>query len=191
MTNPPYGPHDSDKPDPNRTPEPPGYGGDGHGPGYGTQDGYGGQPGYGAQPAPQDGYGNQPGYGYGDQPGYGYGAQAGYGYGEQPGDGGYGPQAGYGGYGPGYSTPRPKGLAIASMVCGIVSLVLLCFPYLGLPAGIAAVVTGVLARKKIQQGAAEGAGMALAGLITGIVGIVICLILLILVAVSVLAPIQP
>lgn len=151
MTHPPYGPDDGDQPDLNKYPGPPTPGGPG---GYGS--GYGTQP-----PASTGGYGSQPGYGYGDQPGYGS-------------------QPGYSGYGPGYGTPRPKGLAIASMVCGIVSLLLWCFPLLGLPVGIAAVVTGVLARRKIQEGVADGDGMALAGLITGIIGLVINLLGLIL-----------
>lgn len=116
---------------------------------------YGGPTGdsYGTPPPAQPGYNQPPAYG-------------------QPGD--YG-QTGYG-----YGAPKPKGLSIASMVCGIVSIVLWCFPYLGLPVGIAAVVTGVMANKKIQQGQADGAGMAKAGLITGIIGIVIAVLMIIL-----------
>ena len=117
-------------------------------------------------------------YGYGDQS-----AQPAYGqsdYGTPP--PAYG-QPGYGApppaYGPGYG-PKPKGLAIASMVCGIVSIVLWCIPYLTLPLGIAAVVTGVLANKKVRLGEADGAGMAKAGLITGIIGIVIAVLIFIL-----------
>lgn len=64
------------------------------------------------------------------------------------------------------------GLAIAALVVGIGSIVMLCifFP-LSIPTGIAGIVLGVLARKQVKAGTAGGAGMALAGLICGVVGL--------------------
>jgi len=67
-----------------------------------------------------------------------------------------------------------KGLSIASMVTGIVSLVLLFF-YLGWLTGIAAVIFGHIAMKKEPA----GKGMALAGLITGYCAIGLSLIFLV------------
>ena len=60
-----------------------------------------------------------------------------------------------------------KGFAIASMCCGIVSIVLCCAWYLALPAAIAALVLCILNLTK--HGA--GRGMALAGVICGGVGL--------------------
>jgi hypothetical protein len=69
-----------------------------------------------------------------------------------------------------YASPgrSPKGLAIASMVCGISSIPLLaCAWFLAIPAAIVAVVLGVIARRRASRGEAEGKGMALAGMICG------------------------
>ena len=71
-----------------------------------------------------------------------------------------------------------KTLAIISLVSGIASLI--CCSWF-LP-GIAAVVLGVIARGKAKSNPAEygGAGMALAGIITGSISIVMGIIVLIL-----------
>lgn len=118
-------------------------------------------------PPPPDGsapYGTPP---YGSPSG-GYG---GYGYGgyEPPGPPGYGPP----GYG--YQPPQQSGMAIAALVSGILSLVgVCCCGLLGL-VGIAGVVCGLMAKKEIQEsrGAKTGDGLALAGIITGAIGIVL------------------
>lgn len=73
------------------------------------------------------------------------------------------------------TTPK-KGMAIASMVLGIASIVISCAWYLSIPCGIIAIVLSVLANK------AEKTGMAKAGLIMGIVGIGLSIILLTLLA---------
>ena len=64
-----------------------------------------------------------------------------------------------------------KGFSIASMVLGIVSLVLVC-----IPAGIVAIILGgvSLATKK------GGRGMAIAGLVCAIIGIAVYVILTII-----------
>lgn len=110
---------------------------------------------YGQQPYTQ-GYQNQP---YGQQPYY----QGGYGYGpsqpEQPG----------------------KGLGIAGMVCGILSLLLIfVFMPLGIGCGIAGLVMGIIGRKKNKKD-----GMALAGIITSSIGLGLSVLLIILVVVLV------
>lgn len=73
--------------------------------------------------------------------------------------------------------PRPqgKGMAIAALVVGIVSVALCLYWFISIPAGIVAVVLGVIAR-----GRGIGAGMALAGIITGALGFVFGLVILIL-----------
>jgi len=130
------------------------------------------QPGYGQAPYGQPGYGDptygQPAYG---QPGYG---QPGYG---QP---GYGPPAygqpgyGYPGQGPyGYQQPT-NGKAAASMWTGIAALVLTFCCGVGL-LGVVPIVLGVKARSEIRRSGGQqgGEGMALAGIITGAVAVVL------------------
>jgi len=74
------------------------------------------------------------------------------------------------------------------LICGIVSVVfifLAAIPVLGIlgiAAGIAAIITGAMAMKKIKEvpkGTLGGNGMAITGLILGISGLVFCLIFLI------------
>ncbi|MFF0317427.1 DUF4190 domain-containing protein [Micromonospora sp. NPDC005252] len=132
-----------------------------------------GQP-YGQPPAAP--YGQQPGAPYGQQPQDPYGApQAPYGQ-QQP----YGgtptyPNAGY---------PQQQGqnntLGLVSMILGIASIPLICCLYLGIPVGIAGVVTGYLAKQKVAQGQASNAGQAKAGLICGAVGVGLGILLLII-----------
>lgn len=71
-----------------------------------------------------------------------------------------------------------KGKAIASLICGIVSVVLAWFGYgaiAGLAAGIVAIVLGVGVRKLND----ENKNFATAGLVTGIIGVVLSGILLV------------
>ncbi len=67
------------------------------------------------------------------------------------------------------------GFAIASMVCGILSIVCCCLTWLGLVLAIAAVVLGIIA----LNGKYDGKGMAIAGIITGGIGIILWLIVVI------------
>lgn len=60
-----------------------------------------------------------------------------------------------------------SGLAVTSMILGIASLVACLGPLTGIPA----VICGHIAKGKIRRGEAGGDGMALAGLITGYIGI--------------------
>jgi hypothetical protein len=83
----------------------------------------------------------------------------------------YGPQPAY----PPYQQPYPpyaayppapptNGLAIAALVCGVGGFVIgLSF--------IPAIICGHIARRQIRQTGEQGAGLALAGLILGYVGI--------------------
>ena len=71
-----------------------------------------------------------------------------------------------------------KGKAIASLVCGIVSIVIAWFSYgaiAGLAAGIVAIILGVGVRKLND----ENKNFATAGFITGIIGVVLSGILLV------------
>lgn len=74
-----------------------------------------------------------------------------------------------------------KGLAIASMVLGITSIVPgWCIPYLPFILGLIGVILGGVSLSK-KQG---GKGMAVAGLVTSIISLIIYLILFIVVGAS-------
>ena len=123
---------------------------------------------YPPPPGPQDWKGEpQPGYGQqGQQPYGGYPSPA-YGMGQDP----YAPPA------------KTSGKATTSLVLGVVSMV--CFGFL---TGIPAIIVGIRARKEIRlsQGRTSGDGLALGGIITGIIGSLIGLALLAL-AISLIA----
>ncbi|PPF55494.1 hypothetical protein C5B94_05755 [Clavibacter michiganensis] len=77
--------------------------------------------------------------------------------------------------GPG-GAPVSKGLSITSMVLGIVSVVTILLWFLSAPLGIAAIVTGILGKKRNP----DAKGFWLTGIITGIVGLVLAVGLAIL-----------
>jgi hypothetical protein len=97
---------------------------------------------------------------YPQQPGY-----------QQPGQGGYGQQP--------YGQPKTNGMAVTALVLGILGL----FCWIG---SIPAIIFGVMGRKQIREsnGAETGDGMAMAGLIMGIIGAAILVVYLILLAVG-------
>ncbi|GAB3645062.1 DUF4190 domain-containing protein [Glycomyces tarimensis] len=124
-------------------------------------DPYGNQPGS-QPPGPQSGgYSpQQPGYAA-QQPGYGQPQQP---Y-AQPGMApAMAPQ--YGGMPP---QQLPKGLAIASMVLGIVGAALFCIPFVNFVCAILAAIMGGIGLKKANAGQAGGKGMAITGLVLGII----------------------
>lgn len=75
--------------------------------------------------------------------------------------------------------PEQKGMSIASLILGIVSLVLFCVWYLSIPCAIIAIILGVMGRKK------GGKGMATAGIVLGAIAIVLVVVVLILAAIGV------
>lgn len=75
--------------------------------------------------------------------------------------------------------PRASGLAIASLVLGIASLT--CSGVVGIIVAPIALVFGVRARRTISQsnGWRTGDGMAVAGIVLGVIGIVISVVYLV------------
>ncbi len=77
------------------------------------------------------------------------------------------------------NSPAPqegsKALSIVSLCLGIATIVLCCCNPCNIPLGIAAIVTGIIAKVKNKP----GQGMALAGIICGAVGVLIAIIVLI------------
>lgn len=78
------------------------------------------------------------------------------------------------GYQPVSQMPPSQGLAIASMVCGIIALIFCCGWYVALPLSIAAIVMGHIATSKAKADPQRfgGRGMARAGLITGYLALI-------------------
>lgn len=130
---------------------------------------------------------------YGTQQTYG---QQNYGTQQQYGQANYGTQQPYNqnssslvNYTPGYVQPgthggNSMGLSIAAMSCGILSIISLCllsfvvtgFVWLGIVLSIVAIVLGGVAISRNEP----GKGMAIAGLVCGIVTIVMFIVLLII-----------
>lgn len=84
------------------------------------------------------------------------------------------------GAGGGYGQPAPQtsnGVGIAALVVGIVSLFVWWIPFLGLVVAVVAVVLGIVGIRKASRGAASNKGMAIAGLVTGALGLVASLII--------------
>jgi hypothetical protein len=80
---------------------------------------------------------------------------------------------------PGQATTN--GMAIASLVCGIGQLLA------GFPAGIAAIILGHMAQRRIRETGQQGSGLARAGLILGYIGTVGFVLIAILIFVALTA----
>lgn len=70
--------------------------------------------------------------------------------------------------------PRNE-VGVASVLLGLVGLIT-CWLMLGVPFGIAAVVTGDVARRRVARGEANNPRTALAGIVLGAIAIVLGLV---------------
>lgn len=73
----------------------------------------------------------------------------------------------------GVEPPQSNGMAIAALIIGITSIVLAIIPIIGFLAWITsplAIILGALALKK-----AVGKGVAIGGIVTGVIGLLICI----------------
>ena len=88
--------------------------------------------------------------------------------------------------------PQNEGLAVASMVVGIVSFVLACGYGVGLLGSPVALVMGRISMKRIDQSGGQlgGRGMAQAGFILGIIGTVLLVLSLIALVVIVVVAVN-
>ncbi len=86
-------------------------------------------------------------------------------YSQQPTSQNYGNQGGF------QQPPAPaNGMAIASLVLGIVSLAISWCWGIGLIPGILAIILGILSRPKTEAGSGKLTGVAVAGIICGSIG---------------------
>jgi len=82
---------------------------------------------------------------------------------------------------PPYEPPKTNGKSIAALVLGILALAI---PYVGFVIGIIAIIFASLSLKEIRNTNEQGRGMAIAGLVCGIVGTALYAILLLIVLVA-------
>ena len=107
---------------------------------------------------------SQPAPGYGQQSGQQGDQQGGYG---QP--GGFGEQ---GGYGTAPAQGHSNGLGTAALVLGIIAVLTSWFG-LGALLGIAAIILGALGLGKVKRREASNRGSAIAGIVLGVLGLVL------------------
>ncbi len=77
---------------------------------------------------------------------------------------------------PGFIPPPPtrtNGLGIAALVSGIGGLVLCLVPFVGVSFGVFALGAGLVARNRVKRGEAGNNGITVAGVVLGIVAIII------------------
>lgn len=83
--------------------------------------------------------------------------------------------------------PPTSGKSIASMVLGILNLLLIFMPYFSVILGILAIILSAISFKEIRRYGEAGKGMAVAGLVCGIVGTIFGLIILAIMIIAIVA----
>lgn len=99
--------------------------------------------------------------------------------GPQPGP--YGPYGGayppppmpYGDYYPGAPAVMRNGLGVAALITGVLGLFGSCSVVFGILLGITAIIFGLVARGRVKRGQANNGGVATAGIILGVLAIVV------------------
>jgi heme/copper-type cytochrome/quinol oxidase subunit 2 len=87
--------------------------------------------------------------------------------------------------------PPQNGMGVAAMVLGILSCALFCmYGVLSLVLGVLAIVFGIKGRKRAERGEATNHGQAQAGFITGIIGTILGVAVLVLLAIGITAAIN-
>lgn len=79
----------------------------------------------------------------------------------------------YGDYYPGPPTVMRNGLGIAALITGILGLFGSCSVVFGVLLGIVAIIFGLVGRGRVKRGEANNGGMATAGIILGVLAIVV------------------
>lgn len=95
-----------------------------------------------------------------------------------------GPPVGYPPYGYGpqqpYFVPQSNGIAVAAGIVGIISLLVSFIPFFGLvgiPGGVVALVLGIIGRQRANSMGGLSKGMAITGIVTGSIAIVLPIVL--------------
>jgi hypothetical protein len=86
----------------------------------------------------------------------------------------------------GYAPPAStNGLAVASLVLGLIGVLSCGYTFFVAP--LLAVIFGVLGRRQIRETGQRGEGMAMAGLVLGIIGLVISALIVVVVIGAIVA----
>lgn len=80
---------------------------------------------------------------------------------------------------PGYQPTPSSALAIASLILGVVGLLSGWLVFGGV-LGLVGVILGIVALVKVKKGTASGKGMAIGGIVTGVLGMIVAAVVLIL-----------
>lgn len=83
-------------------------------------------------------------------------------------------------------TKQANGMAIASLVLGIVSIVISCIWGFGIITGILAIIFGIISKSRTETGPSQLSGAAIAGIICGAVGIVLSILFFLMAALLIL-----
>lgn len=84
---------------------------------------------------------------------------------------------------PYYQPPKTNGKSIATLVLGIVSIII---PYVGFLPGIVGIILGILSLKELKASGEQGRGLSIAGLICSIIGTLLWLVVLLIVVIVVI-----
>lgn len=76
---------------------------------------------------------------------------------------------------PPYVVPKTNSKSIAALVLGILSIMI---PYVGLLIGIVAIIIASVSLKEIKNRMEQGRGLAIAGLVCGIISVALYLLLI-------------
>lgn len=70
-----------------------------------------------------------------------------------------------------------NGMGVAALVLGILAVLTCWIIYVSIPLGVLAIVFGVIGRGRARRGEATNAGSAMAGMVLGIIGVVLSIAL--------------
>jgi predicted PurR-regulated permease PerM len=88
--------------------------------------------------------------------------------------------SGYSGQGGGTLTAPRNGFGIAALVLGILALVLCWTAIGGIVLGVLAVIFAILGIRRANRQEATNKGMAISGLVTGVIGLIIAVVLIVI-----------
>ena len=82
----------------------------------------------------------------------------------------------YGDYYAGAPAVMRNGLGVAALITGILGLFGSCSVVFGVLLGIAAIIMGLVARGRVKRGQASNGGMATAGIVLGVLAIIVSIV---------------
>ena len=81
---------------------------------------------------------------------------------------------------PGFAAEKKNGLGTTSLVLGIISIVAILTVIGGVVLGLIGVILGFIARGRVKRGEADNGGVAIAGIMTSMVGLLVSVLLIVI-----------